>query len=118
MIRPSTAHPTKTQPQTTAKEDGVGCSAKEFKIMSEIGKGAYGTVYKVLSLRDGKEYVLKKIPIQYLKKKELTDVITEAKILRKVSHHNIVKSYSHFVENSALNIIMEYAEGGDLQKVI
>lgn len=90
---------------------------REFRIKGEIGKGAYGVVYEVESLKDHNEYVLKKIPIKHLKRHEIQDVITEAKILRKLDHKHIVKSYSHFVENGALHIIMEYARGGDLQKV-
>jgi NIMA (never in mitosis gene a)-related kinase len=99
------------------EEPAVGCSLAEFKLLGELGKGAYGTVYRVLSLRDGKEYVLKKIPIKHLKKNEIQDVVKEAKILRKVDNQFIIKSFSHFVEGGALNIVMEFAEGGDLQKV-
>jgi serine/threonine protein kinase len=40
--------------------------------------------------------------------------VKEAKILRKLEHPYIVRSYSHFVEKGALNIVMEYARGGDL----
>jgi len=115
-MRPSTAHysrPNKGQDERAA----VGCSLREFKIMGELGKGAYGVVYKVISLVDHQEYVLKKIPIKHLKKTEIQDVVKEAKILRKLQHPNIIKSFSHFVENGALNIIMEYARGGDLQNV-
>lgn len=116
MMRPSTAD-VRVRDQRD-EEVGVGCSLSEFKVLGELGKGAYGTVYRVLSLRDGKEYVLKKIPVKHLKKTEIQDVIKEAKILRKVDNQFIVKSFSHFVEGGALNIVMEYAEGGDLQKVI
>ena len=44
---------------------------REFKIMAELGKGAYGTVYKVISLVNQQEYVLKKISIKHLKKSEI-----------------------------------------------
>ena len=114
-MRPSTAEV--RQRDDRDDEAGVGCSLAEFKTMGELGKGAYGVVYKVISLRDGKEYVLKKIPIKHLKKSEIQDVVREAKILRKADNLHIVKSYSHFVENGALNIVMELAEGGDLQQV-
>ena len=114
-MRPSTAHHSRTR--DTKGEAGVGCSLKEFKTMGELGKGAYGVVYRVLSLIDHKEYVLKKIPIKHLKKNEIQGVVKEAKILRQLEHDHIVKSYSHFVEGGSLNIVMEFARGGDLQKV-
>jgi NIMA (never in mitosis gene a)-related kinase len=115
-MRPSTADVNKLRNE---KEDeaGVGSSLGDFKVMCELGKGAYGVVYKVISVKDGREYVLKKIPIKHLKKNEIQDVVREAKILRKVENRNIIKSFSHFVEGGHLNIVMEYAEGGDLQKV-
>lgn len=117
-MRPSTAHPYQGQRnKSNHSQKGVGCSLREFKIMAELGKGAYGTVYKVISLVNHQEYVLKKISIKHLKKSEIQDVIKEAKILRKLEHKHIIKSYSHFVEKGALNIVMEYARGGDLQKV-
>lgn len=114
-MRPSTADVRIREDRD--EEATVGCSLAEFKLLGELGKGAYGTVYRVISLRDGKEYVLKKIPIKHLKKNEIQDVVKEAKILRKVDNPYIIKSFSHFVEGGALNIVMEYAEGGDLQKV-
>lgn len=38
--------------------------------------------------------------------------------MRKVRHENIIKYHTSFVEDDSLCIIMEYAEGGDLQTVI
>lgn len=116
-MRPSTAQAGRSYSKSSTSNRGVGCSLREFRILGELGKGAYGVVYRVQSLKDNQEYVLKKIPIKHLKRHEIQDVITEAKILRKLEHKHIIKSYSHFVENGALNIIMEYAKGGDLQKV-
>jgi hypothetical protein len=50
-MRPSTALPYQGQrSKGDYSSTGVGCSLAEFKIMAELGKGAYGTVYKVISL--------------------------------------------------------------------
>ena len=116
-MRPSTAIGSSHNRITDNCETIVGCSLKEYKKTEELGKGAYGTVYKVLCHRDNNIYVLKKIPINHMKKLDIKDVVKEAKILRKVEHKNIIRSYAHFIEDDALNIIMEYAEKGDLQKV-
>ena len=99
-------------------DEAVGCSLKEYKILSEIGKGAYGTVYKVSSIRDNNIYCLKKISIAHLTKNEVKEVIKEAKILRKVEHKHIIRSLAHFIEDDFFNIIMEYAENGDLQNLV
>ena len=42
---------------------------KDFEILSELGRGSYGTVYKVLSSIDSKVYVLKKINMKHMKPK-------------------------------------------------
>jgi serine/threonine protein kinase len=42
---------------------------QDFKIISELGKGSYGTVYRVTSNKDGQTYVLKKISLKHMKQK-------------------------------------------------
>lgn len=37
-----------------------GNKMADFRVISELGKGSYGTVYKVECLKDHKIYVLKK----------------------------------------------------------
>lgn len=53
-----------------------------------------------------------------MKAKHQREALKEAQILRKVSHANIIKYYTSFVEGEDLYIVMEYADGGDLQQVI
>lgn len=38
-----------------------GTKTSDFRIISTLGKGSYGTVYRVESLLNNKEYVMKKI---------------------------------------------------------
>ena len=45
----------------------IGNFMADFKIQSELGKGSYGTVYKVFSEKDKKIYVLKKINMKHMK---------------------------------------------------
>ena len=41
----------------------------DFRIVSELGRGSYGTVYKVTSLMNSQVYVLKKISLKHMKPK-------------------------------------------------
>ena len=40
-------------------QNKYGDSLKEYKIMSQIGKGSFGSVYKVLSRKNRQIYVMK-----------------------------------------------------------
>ena len=42
----------------------------------------------------------------------------EVQILKKLDHPNIIKYFGSFVEEASLYIVMEYAEGGDLHKIL
>lgn len=48
----------------------MGNSLSDFKILSELGKGSFGLVYKVQSLNNHLIYVLKKISVKYLTHKQ------------------------------------------------
>ncbi len=42
---------------------------RDFSVLEELGKGSYGTVYKVQSNKDANIYVLKKISLKNMKPK-------------------------------------------------
>ena len=96
----------------------IGNKLSDFKIIKELGKGSYGTVYTVRSYIDDNVYVMKKMELNNLKEKQQRECYREVSILKKVSHQNIIKYYSSFLDNGVLYIIMEYAEGGDLYSLI
>ena len=96
----------------------VGNRLKDFRIIKELGKGSYGTVFTVMSLIDEKIYVMKRMELNHLKEKQQRECYREVGILKKVNHPNIIKYYSSFLEKSNLYIIMEYAENGDLYSLI
>ena len=43
--------------------------------------------------------------------------VKEAQIMSTLTHQNIIKYYTSFMEGDYLNIIMEYADNGDLYQV-
>lgn len=90
----------------------------DYQIQGELGRGSYGVVYRALNLKDNQVYVLKKINVSHLSAKHQADAYKEIQILRQLNHPNIIKYFGSFVEESTVNIVMEYAEGGDLHRLL
>ena len=90
----------------------------DYIIVSKLGTGSYGVVYKVKKKNENIVYVLKQIPLENLTSKQLYEVKQEAKILSSINSIYVVKYYDSFEENNRLNIVMEYCDGGDLAEFI
>lgn len=88
---------------------------EDFEILTKIGKGSFGTVYKVRRKADGCIYVLKQINSSLLNPKLRDSAVNEVQILASLRHPYIVKYFDSFLASNNLNIIMEYCEGGDLE---
>ena len=95
-------------------------SMNDFKIEKVLGKGSFGSVYLVTRKEDHKIYALKSVIMDKLKKKEQENSVNEVRILASVNHPNVIGYKEAFWDdkNSTLNIVMEYADDGDLQTKI
>ncbi len=60
------------------------------------------------------QYVLKKLGVRNVSKKERKAAEQEAKLLSKLKHPNIVAYKDSFEDDGFLYIAMGYCEGGDL----
>lgn len=54
---------------------------------------------------------MKQIPVDAMTKEERIAALNEVKVLSILNHPNIIKYYENFLEQAALMIVMEYAEG-------
>jgi serine/threonine protein kinase len=75
----------------------------EFKELSPLGKGGFGSVFECQNLLDGRKYAVKKVPIQLfddprLTRDRLQRVLREVKILALLDHPNIVRYYTAWME--------------------
>ena len=95
-------------------------SLNDFEKGKILGKGAFGTVAIVTRKEDRKTYAMKSINISKLDNKERESALNEIRILASLSHPNIIGYKEAFFDEKSktLNIIMEYADDGDIDKKI
>ncbi|KAL0270012.1 UNVERIFIED_CONTAM: hypothetical protein PYX00_007559 [Menopon gallinae] len=71
---------------------------KDFTVLDTVGKGSFGTVWKVRNKLDRQIYAIKKIKLD----KNSTDfdrkIIREVKLLSKLKHENVVRYYGSWIE--------------------
>ena len=96
------------------------CSDKtsllDFETLKAIGKGSFSQVYLVKRKKDSKIYALKSVYLERLEKKQQESSINEVRILASVQHPNVISYKEAFWDDNtnSLNIVMEYADDGDL----
>ena len=89
---------------------------KYYKLGRTLGTGGYATVKKGKLLADGSHWAVKIIQKSSLSSKDLENLKTEIRILKTVSHPNIVNTkdvYQPPGDNNAY-IVMELMSGGEL----
>ena len=95
-------------------------SVRDFKKEKVLGKGSFGSVYLVRRKQDNKIYALKTVIMEKLNKREQENSVNEVRILASVNHPNVIGYKEAFWDDSgsSLNIVMEYADDGDLHSKI
>ncbi len=95
-------------------------SMSDFEILKQLGKGAFGSVFLVKRKADNNIYALKSVIMDKLKKKEQENSLNEVRILASIRHPNIIGYKEAFWDEKtqSINIVMEYANEGDLQHKI
>ena len=92
-----------------------------YKVERLLGEGSFGKAFLCTNQSTNITCVIKQIVIEGMSQKEQQDVINEATILGKLDHPNIIKLFEAFeskVPKHTLNIVTEYADGGDLSEKI
>lgn len=72
----------------------------EFEELEHLGRGGFGSVYRVRNVLDGREYAMKKIAVDAM----LDRVLREVKILARLEDHaHIVRYYTAWLEQGDNN---------------
>ena len=95
-------------------------SLNDFEFGTTLGKGAFGSVSIVKRKEDQQIYAMKRVKMMNLNKKEKDNSFNEVRILASLRHKNIIGYKEAFFDekSSTLNIVMEYADDGDLSSKI
>ena len=95
-------------------------SLNDFILGKDLGKGAFGSVRIATRKKDGKIYAMKSVNIGKLDNKEKEAALNEVRILASLSHPNIIGYKDAFYDerSKSLNIVMEYADDGDISHKI
>ena len=100
----------------------VNCNNKnprdEYKIIKKLGKGGFGTVWKVKNIQTNLFRAMKKIPKLRNNVNNINEILNEVEILKNLDHPNIVKIFEFFIEADGYYIITEYCHEGELFKLI
>eukprot|EP00873_Tetraselmis_striata_P008940 jgi/Tetstr1/429204/TSEL_019156.t1 len=91
---------------------------KHFKVLKFLGKGSYGSVYKVKRISDDKIYAVKETDVKSMSQTEREESVNEIRLLASASHPNIVSYNEAFLDGNRLCIVMEYAPNGDMSRII
>eukprot|EP00615_Pteridomonas_danica_P002519 CAMPEP_0114339260 /NCGR_PEP_ID=MMETSP0101-20121206/7619_1 /TAXON_ID=38822 ORGANISM="Pteridomonas danica, Strain PT" /NCGR_SAMPLE_ID=MMETSP0101 /ASSEMBLY_ACC=CAM_ASM_000211 /LENGTH=493 /DNA_ID=CAMNT_0001472185 /DNA_START=48 /DNA_END=1531 /DNA_ORIENTATION=- len=90
--------------------------ASEYDVVKELGKGAFGSVAKVVRKGDKKAFAMKTVQIGRMEEREVADALNECRILASIRHPRIVNFEAAFLAKNGrdLCLVMEICERGDL----
>ena len=91
-------------------------SLNDFYLGRYLGKGSFGSVQIVQRKSDNKYYAMKRVAISKLPEKDKQNALNEIRILASLNHKNIIGYKESFYDEASqtLNLIMEYADDGDI----
>jgi len=89
-----------------------------YQVLSCIGIGAMGTVFKATNKMDGRTHAIKRISMKKIPEIEREGIETEIKMLKYLSHPNVVKFHDVIREDNYLNIVLEYVPNGALTSLL
>lgn len=89
--------------------------ASAFFFGNVLGQGSYAKVFHAQLKKSRLDFAVKVMDQSFIRKENKTAfVLTERKVMSRLSHPNIVKFYCSFRDHHSLYLVMELCRGGDL----
>eukprot|EP01006_Ploeotia_vitrea_P008568 TRINITY_DN20589_c0_g1_i1.p1 TRINITY_DN20589_c0_g1~~TRINITY_DN20589_c0_g1_i1.p1 ORF type:complete len:459 (-),score=49.08 TRINITY_DN20589_c0_g1_i1:945-2294(-) len=93
---------------------GTSIGVADFELVSLVGEGGYGKVYKVRYKETGKFYAMKVIEKAKISTQaDVEGVMEEKMLMQTLKHPFIVTLHTCFQTNDKLYMIMDYLAGGE-----
>ncbi|KAG4073902.1 hypothetical protein HA402_014107 [Bradysia odoriphaga] len=90
-----------------------GVDAKEiYEMVTEVGRGKFGTVYKCKEKSSGLQLAAKFVPIP--KREDRRNVEREVEIMNSLQHPLIIQLYDAFEYQKMMCVVLELVQGGEL----
>ncbi|CAF4279540.1 unnamed protein product [Rotaria sp. Silwood2] len=103
----------KEQPQELSQ-----ISDQDLKLDEEIGRGAFGIVYRAQWLSRHRTVAVKKLHLTQLDKQAEKDFFKELLLMNNISYPHIVTFYGACTEHGKYALVMEYMSLGSLYKIL
>jgi serine/threonine protein kinase len=92
---------------------------KRYRVLTRIGSGGMGLVYRVEHIQLGKIAAMKVLHADTARDAEAVRRFrTEAQAVSRLSHPNIVQTFDFGQSEGALYLVMEYVRGEDLAAIV
>ena len=88
-----------------------------YTVRRKIDEGSFGDIFAIIRNTDSKEYAMKQIRYRNDFKKD-PYIVSELQNLSRLVHPHIIALKDVLISSSAVNIIMELADGGNLENYI
>ncbi|HYX48754.1 MAG TPA: WD40 repeat domain-containing serine/threonine-protein kinase, partial [Ktedonobacteraceae bacterium] len=121
--QPLQSHAGKSSSQTTGLLAYNHLLKQRYRIISQVGKGGFGAVYKAADLQFGNRQVaIKEMSQSSLSQQELIEATEsfkrEALLLAGLTHPNLPRIYEQFTDVGRWYLVMDFIEGETLEEYL
>jgi serine/threonine protein kinase len=97
----------------------IGRSLNRYKILTLLGQGGIGSVYKALDSTLQREVAIKVMKPELARRSDFRDrFLQEARLAARLDHPNIIQVHDFGQSGDMLYIVMEYIPGNNLRKIL
>ena len=93
---------------------------KDYLFLNRIGVGNYSEVWKAVEVATKNVCAIKMLDNQQIQNqpKVLELLKSEIRILKSINSENVVRLYDSFFEQNHYYLVMEYCDGGDVERFV